>query len=55
MRFEKPAARRAATVSVAIARSLTFMQPPGILPGMNQAGRIDRNLWWLPSKERAIH
>jgi hypothetical protein len=34
--------------------SLTSIAPAGILARMKEADRIDINLWWLPSKERAV-
>lgn len=33
---------------------LTCIAPTVILVGMNLAERIEVNLWWLPSKERAV-
>jgi hypothetical protein len=33
---------------------LTSIPPTVILVHMNEADRIEINLWWLPSKERAV-
>jgi hypothetical protein len=33
---------------------LTSIPPTVILVRMNEADRIEINLWWLPSKERAV-
>jgi hypothetical protein len=33
---------------------LTSIAPTGILRRMNKADRIEINLWWLPSVERAV-